>query len=705
MIRLGGTVASRVACTRVWPTVVACRQVSSLGPLAAAFNTKQNAQFKFQWSKSKTGLFGLPELKDSQGFHELKERCISNAETLVEEVISPNRKRNVAVIFDDLSDELCRVADLAEFIRLAHPDQEFALAAQDTCIAISGLVEQLNTHIGIYTALKQAVEQGDLNTESDVDKHVAKLFLQDFQQCGIHLGDKEREQVVELNDRILRLGQQFSAGCHQPRVVRAEVLPAQIRNMFYVENNGNIVVSGQHIDSPSDMVREAAYKIYYWRDQQQEEVLTALLEDRFKLARLCGYQTAGHRAVANSLGQSPENIGQFLTSLASQLPDRVAGDHMAMSNMKRRTHPMCSPLAMWDVPYFSGQARGTWFSLDLETVCEYFSLGVAMEGLNELFQSLYGVELVVEDTREGELWAQDVFKLAVKDSSQLLGHIYCDFFKRAGKPHQDCHFTIRGGREKSDGSYQDPVVVLMLNLPPPGWRSPTLLSPSTLDNLFHEMGHAMHSMLGRTKYQHVTGTRCSTDFAEVPSTLMEYFASDPRVLARVNRHYKTGEKLPEQTIQKLCATKKIFAGTELQAQLFYSAADQLYHSDLPLPGDITTCLESVQTKFHTLPYVPGTAYHLRFSHLVGYGARYYSYLLARSVASAIWQHSFQGDPFCGEAGGRYRRECLEHGGGKASHLLVGDYLEEQMEPGQLAAALIQELDTKNREVEEALACQ
>ena len=215
----------------------------------------------------------------------------------------------------------------------------------------------------------------------------------------------------------------------------------------------------------------------------------------------------------------------------------------------------------------------------------------------------------------------------------------------------------------------------------------------------------MHSMLGRNKYQHVTGTKCSTDFAEVPSTLMEYFASNPRVLSRVNSHYKTGEKLPEHTIQKLCATKKIFAGTELQAQLFYSAADQVYHSHLPLPGDITTCLESVQTKCHTLPYVPGTAYHLRFSHLVGYGARYYSYLMARSVASAIWQYSFQEDPYSGDAGARYRKECLEHGGGKASHLLVRDYLQEQMELSQLAAALIQELDIKNREVEEALACQ
>merc|ERR1712142_1273765 len=227
MIRSGGTLV-----TRGLPTVSTCRQVSSLGPLAAAFNSKQSVQFKFQWGQEKTGLFGLPELRTSRGFIELKERCIRNAETLVDEVTSPNRTRNVAVIFDDLSDELCRVADMAEFIRLAHPDEEFALAAQDACIAISGLVEQLNTHLGIYNALYKSVKHGDILVESDVDKHVAKLFLQDFQQCGIHLDDRYRAQVVDLNDRILRLGQQFAAGCHQPRIVRSEVLPPQVRNLF-----------------------------------------------------------------------------------------------------------------------------------------------------------------------------------------------------------------------------------------------------------------------------------------------------------------------------------------------------------------------------------------------------------------------------------------------------------------------------------------
>ena len=125
-----------------------------------------------------------------------------------------------------------------------------------------------------------------------------------------------------------------------------------------------------------------------------------------------------------------------------------------MMKMKRRSNPLCQPLSVWDIPYFSAMARANWFQLDTEKVAEYFSLGVAMEGLNDLFQNIYGVSLEVEETVEGELWAPEVFKLAVRDDTSLLGHIYCDFFTRSGKPFQDCHFTIRGGRLRHDGTYQ-----------------------------------------------------------------------------------------------------------------------------------------------------------------------------------------------------------------------------------------------------------
>lgn len=147
----------------------------------------------------------------------------------------------------------------------------------------------------------------------------------------------------------------------------------------------------------------------------------------------------------------------------------------------------------------------------------------------------------------------------------------------------------------------------MLNLTPPKWGQPSLLTPSMVDNLFHEMGHAMHSMLARTTYQHVTGTRCSTDFAEVPSVLMEYFASDPRVLKTFARHYKTQEPIPDEMLKRLCISKHLFAASDTQLQLFYSALDQVYHGD-PQNQEATTTktLQKVQEKYYGLPYIPDT---------------------------------------------------------------------------------------------------
>lgn len=126
-----------------------------------------------------------------------------------------------------------------------------------------------------------------------------------------------------------------------------------------------------------------------------------------------------------------------------------------------------------------------------------------------------------------------------------------------------------------------------------------------VENLFHEMGHAMHSMLARTQYQHVTGTRCSTDFAEVPSVLMEYFVWDPRVLSKFARHYRTGHSLPEEMINKLSQSRNMFGAIEMQKQILYSMIDQLYHGNHPLPSSTTSILENVQNEYTVIPYVPG----------------------------------------------------------------------------------------------------
>lgn len=148
----------------------------------------------------------------------------------------------------------------------------------------------------------------------------------------------------------------------------------------------------------------------------------------------------------------------------------------------------------------------------------------------------------------------------------------------------------------------------MLSLSFGNWGGPALLSPASVDNLFHELGHAMHSMLGRAKYQHVSGTRCPTDLAEVPSVLMEYFASNPQVLRLFAKHFQTNEPMPEEMLYRLCASKHIFSASDMQQQVFYSVLDQKYHGKNPPSDKLTSTdiLKQTQSQYYGLPYVEKT---------------------------------------------------------------------------------------------------
>ncbi|KAH8366864.1 hypothetical protein KR084_008553 [Drosophila pseudotakahashii] len=134
---------------------------------------------------------------------------------------------------------------------------------------------------------------------------------------------------------------------------------------------------------------------------------------------------------------------------------------------------------VWDTPYFTSQLRRQSLEAQTNEFLPYFSLGGCIEGLDNLLQALYGVRLENTEMEPGESWHNDIYKLAVMHETEgLLGYIYCDFFERVGKPNQDCHFTIQGGKRLPDGSYQLPVVVVMLGLAQPRWSGPTLLSPA-----------------------------------------------------------------------------------------------------------------------------------------------------------------------------------------------------------------------------------
>uniref|UniRef100_A0A2K5J982 Mitochondrial intermediate peptidase n=1 Tax=Colobus angolensis palliatus TaxID=336983 RepID=A0A2K5J982_COLAP len=663
---------------------IRARRVStSWSPVGAAFNVKPQGS-RLDLFGERRGLFGVPELSAPEGFHIAQEEALRKTELLVDRACSTPPGPQTVLIFDELSDSLCRVADLADFVKIAHPEPAFREAAEEACRSIGTMVEKLNTNVDLYQSLQKLLADKKLVDSLDPEtRRVAELFMFDFEISGIHLDKEKRKRAVDLNVKILDLSSTFLMGTNFPNKIEKHLLPEHIRHNF-TSAGDHIIIDGLHAEAPDDLVREAAYKIFLYPNAGQLKCLEELLSSRDLLAKLVGYSTFSHRALQGTIAKSPVMINLFR---------RTRKDFAMIREMKMKLNPPNSEVMPWDPPYYSGVIRAERYNIEPSLYCPFFSLGACMEGLNILLNRLLGISLYAEQPAKGEVWSEDVRKLAVVHESEgLLGYIYCDFFQRADKPHQDCHFTIRGGRLKEDGDYQLPVVVLMLNLPRSSRSSPTLLTPGMMENLFHEMGHAMHSMLGRTRYQHVTGTRCPTDFAEVPSILMEYFANDYRVVNQFARHYQTGQPLPKNMVSRLCESKKVCAAADMQLQVFYATLDQIYHGKHPLRNSTTDILKETQEKFYGLPYVPNTAWQLRFSHLVGYGAKYYSYLMSRAVASMVWKECFLQDPFNRAAGERYRREMLAHGGGREPMLMVEGMLQKCPSVDDFVSALVSDLD-------------
>nr|XP_032825301.1 mitochondrial intermediate peptidase isoform X1 [Petromyzon marinus] len=673
----------------------AARAVSTWSPVGAAFNARQQRTAERPGAGTQ-GLFGVPELSSPSGFRIAQREALAATERLVEDACRAPPGPRVVQIFDKLSDSLCQVADLADFVRVAHPSAEYRDAADEACMTIGTVVEKLNTNVDLYKSLRNVLDDRNIANSLDHEtRRVAELFLFDFEISGIHLDKEKRQEVVGLHVDLLDLNSEFLTGTHTPNRVDMRALPPHLHRCFSLQGN-YVYINGLYSDSPDHLVREAAYRIFLYPNEAQLARLDALLSCRHRMARLVGYESFAHRALRGTMARTPENVTDFLGKLSTRLQDKTRNDYEMMRGTQAKLHPGSGELMPWDHPYYSGVLRAERYNIEPSLYSPFFSLGSCMEGLNQLFTQLFGVSLYAEQPNSGELWSEDVRKLAVVHETEgLLGYIYCDFFSRPGKPQQDCHFTIRGGRQLEEGGYQLPVVVLMLSLPSLAQGSggaPTLLSPGSMENLFHEMGHAMHSMLGRTRYQHVTGTRCPTDFAEVPSILMEYFASDYRVVSQFARHYQTGQPLSKSMVTRLCESKKVCASSDLQLQVFYSMLDQLYHGEHPLNKSTTETLMETHRKYYGLPYVPNTAWQLRFSHLVGYGAKYYSYLLSRAVASMLWRQCFNRDPFDRAVGDRYRNEMLAHGGGKEPILMVEGMLQKRPTVDDFVDALVSDLD-------------
>jgi intermediate peptidase len=483
--------------------------------------------------------------------------------------------------------------------------------------------------------------------------------------------------------------------------------------------------------------REILYKGVNAPDPRKVTVLEEMLRARGELATVLGKETYAHVALADKMAKTTRNVDKFLTSLvkhqrpaaeADLLKLRLHKAQMVVGKYYRDTNEHTGPLPeihAWDRDYFTLFRQSKMEATN--SLSPYLSVGTVINGLSQLFDRLYGISFRPASVAPGEVWDPSIRRVnVVHETEGQIGVIYFDLWTRAGKSSAAAHFTVRCSRRVDDddvagdglepgwdatfgpgletegsaikgkeGRYQLPIVVLTTDFGVERQKTPKLLTWHDVDVLFHEMGHAIHcksqrasirnmltliAMIGRTEFHNVSGTRCATDFVELPSILMEHFAASPDVLCSFAKHHETNKPIPRELVNAHVAQHQDMGALDTHNQILMALLDQKYHNltvdQLRDPSfNSTKMLYDLNSQYSVIKPVENTGWQTSFGHLHGYGATYYSYLLDRAIAGKVWSTLFTSEEegsLSRKGGEVFKEKVLKWGGGKDPWEMVGD---------------------------------
>ena len=596
--------------------------------------------------------------------------------------------------------------DAAELCRSAHASAEWREAA-DKCFALlSDFIAELNGDDTLYRALVTVTAGPYFGQMSEEEQRVAKLLQHEFERDGIHLPAEERENVRALVGHITALegmfNQNITSGSRKLFDVDAHRVEAVIPRHVLVDHvpqseessrfgSTKITVStDNHIAnsllkySADPVLRKEIYMEVNTACPQNLDVLDGLIAQRHQLAMMLGFSSYAERFLQDKMAKNPDSVSRFLTQMRRGSERQYKADMELLSLAKRQVEGIDSgPIEAWDIPFYTGalKAKNSGQDGDANEVGGYLTVDNCLDGMKILVGDLFGIQMAEQDLTDDERWdspeGQPIRKFQLSHEEEgPLGVLYMDLHPREGKYAHAAHFTVRCGCQmRNSTDYQQPIVALVCNLSPAyaNVGSICLLSHSEVETLYHEFGHALHSLLSRTVFQHLSGTRAAMDFIETPSHLFESYVWDPTFLNFIGKHYSTGEHISEKAVSSLIASRNAFRALEVQTQIVYSRFDQEIFG--PRAGHAsTTDIFARLHKEHAVPYAPGTHWHSRFGHLVTYGSGYYGYLYSQVFAADIWQKCFSANPLSSAEGKMLWKELLRHGGARDPNVMLSTVL-------------------------------
>ena len=601
--------------------------------------------------------------------------------------------KSTVVALDDATYQAGIAANKATLIKETNTNPAMRAAAENAVKAFQDWAVGIDYREDVYKAIKAFADTHPKLTGED--EKLLKETLRDYRRAGLELPPDQRKEVEQLRKELSKLGTDFDSNIMKATApvmfTKADLdgLPDSFFASPGIKTGDDVYTVMANVTWQFNTVEENAKseatrkQLYLIRETLAKDtnvpVLNQMLALRDKIALRLGYKSWDDYQTEIKMAKTGANAEKYINDLVTGSQPKFDSELAELQKLKAAdTNDPNARIMAWDWRYYSNQRNKQKYDVDKEALRAYFPFQKVLDGMFNIYQSIFGLrfEKIVAPYK----WIDDLQLYLVTDSGtgEPLGMFYLDMFPREGKFNHFAKFDIISGKLLPDGKYQRPIVALLCNFPPATGDKPSMLTHQDVETLFHEFGHALHSIVTRAKYGRFAGTNVPGDFVEAPSQMLQNWVWDKKVLDTFAADYRDpAKKIPAEIVKKMNDAKLANAGVLYRRQFAFASLDLALHDPHPedMPYDCVAISNPILEKVF-LPIDPSTTLVSYFGHLNGYDAGYYGYAWADAIAAdmaTVFEKAKDGY-LDKQAGMKLRREIYEPGDSRDVNVSIEKFL-------------------------------
>jgi peptidyl-dipeptidase Dcp len=662
----------------------------AFGLFATACDTGKTNPFLTEWDTP----FGTPPFDQIKSEHYLPafEESIKEHNAEIDAIVKSKEETtfaNTIEALDNSGAQLDRVERVFGSMTESMSNDQMQEISKKVTPMLAKHNDDVNLNEGLFKRVKNIYDKKDgLNLTTEQNKLLEKYYKQ-FVRGGINLEPKQKEEFRKINENLSVLQLQFGENI----LKETNKFELVIDNKDDLEGLSETQIAGAAetakekgyegkwvftIHKPSMIpflqystkreLREKIYKAYFMKGDNDDsfdnkKILSKMAALRVKRANILGYETHAHYVLEEQMAGNPAKVYDLLNKLWTPALKRVKQERKEMQQIinseggKFKIEP-------WDWWYYAEKLKKVKYNLDEEELRPYFKVENVIDGVFGLATSLWGITFEKRDDIQRYHPDVNVFEVKEADGTHI-GILYTDYFPRASKRAGAWMDAIRK-QYKKDGKMISPIIYNVGNFSKPTGDKPALISVDETKTLFHEFGHALHGLLSNCTYISLSGTETPRDFVEFPSQVMENWALHPDVIKSYAKHYKTGEPISDELIEKIQKSSLFNQGFETVEYLAASLLDMDWHTMTEAKEvDAREFEKSSMKKIGLMPEILPRYRSTYFNHIFGgdYSSGYYSYIWSEVLdADAFNAFVKSGNVLDKELASKYRKYVLASGG-------------------------------------------